>query len=65
VLKVGLDRQVVCQHVDHKRGEEDNQNQILVTPDLFHVDAKSTETGAQLVPGEGDDFINCVRDCMD
>jgi transposase InsO family protein len=55
----------LSRRVDHKRGEEDNQNQILLAPDLFHVDANSTETGAQLVPGEGDNFLNRVRDCTD
>ena len=55
----------LSRRVDHKRGEEDNQNQILLTPELFHVDANTLETGAQLVPGESNDFLNRVRDCVD
>ena len=40
--------------VDHKWGEEDNQNQTLLPPDLFHVSANTMGPSAQLVPGEGD-----------
>src|SRR3979490_2104619 len=47
--------------VDYKWGEEDNQNQMLLQPDMFHVDA----TGAQLINGEADKFIKRVRDCTD
>ena len=47
--------------VDHKQGEEDNQNQMLLQPDMFHVDA----TGAQLINGEADKFLDRVRDCTD
>ena len=51
----------LSRRVDHKQGEDDNQNQTLLGPDLFHVNA----TGAQLVPGEADDFLNRVRECKD
>ena len=46
-------------------GEEDNQNQTLLGPELFHVDATTTEAAAQLAPGEGDEFLDCVRNCAD
>ena len=48
----------LSRHVDHKQGEEDNQNQVLLSPDLFHVNANTTATRAQLVPGEGDAFLD-------
>ena len=51
--------------MDHKQGEEDNQNQALLSPDLVHVNANTTATGAQLVPGEGDVFLDQVRNCAD
>src|SRR3979490_2916054 len=35
----------LSRQVDHKQGEEDNQNQTLLQPDMFHVNA----TGAQLI----------------
>ena len=46
-------------------GEEDNQNQTLLGPELFHVDATTTEAAAQLGPGEGDEFLDHVRSCAD
>ena len=55
----------LSRRVDHKQGEEDNQNQVLLSPDLFHVNANTTATGAQLVPGEGDVFLDRVRNCAD
>ena len=51
--------------MDHKQGEEDNQNQVLLSPDLFHVNANTIATGAQLVSGEGDAFLDQVRNCAD
>ena len=46
-------------------GEEDNQNQTLLPPDLFHVSANTTGPSAQLVPGEGDTFLDRVRSCAE
>ena len=54
----------LSQHADHKRGEEDNQNQTLLDPELFHVEVTTTEAGAQLAPGEGDE-LDCVTNCAD
>src|SRR3979490_1316185 len=42
----------LSQCVDHKQGEEDNQNQTLLQPNMFHVNA----IGAQLVTGKADKF---------
>ena len=44
--------------VDHKQGEEDNQNQTLLPPDLFHVNMNMMGPSTQLVPGEGDTFLD-------
>ena len=46
-------------------GEEDNKNQTFLGPELFHVDVTTTEAGAQLAPGEGDEFFDRVRNCAD
>ena len=56
---------VLSQHAYHKQGEEDNQSQTLLGPELFHVDATTIEAAAQLAPGEGDEFLDCVRNCAD
>src|SRR3979490_1147303 len=32
----------LSRRADHKRGEEDNQNQVLLGPNLFHIDATTT-----------------------
>ena len=48
----------LSRHVDHKWGEEDNQHQTLLPPDVFHVSANTTGPRAQLVPGEGDTFLD-------
>ena len=37
----------------------------MLGPELFHVDATTTEAAAQLAPGEGDEFIDRVRNCAD
>ena len=55
----------LSRRADHKRGEEDNQNQTLLGPELFHVDATTTEVAAQLASGEGNEFLDCVRNCSD
>ena len=50
----------LSRRVDHKRGEEDNQNQILLGPELFHINAtfRRPTTGAQMIPGKGTCFWN-------
>ena len=55
----------LSQRADHKQGEEDNQNQTLLGPELFYVDVTTTEAAAQLPPGEGDEFLDRVRNCAD
>ena len=51
--------------MDHKQGEEDNKNQVLLTPNLFQVNANTTASGAQLFSGEGDAFLDHVRNFTD
>src|SRR3979490_597235 len=51
----------LSRRVDHKRAEEDNQNQMLIQPDMFRVDA----TGAQLINGEADKCLDRGRDYTD
>lgn len=55
----------LSRHVDHKQGEEDNKNQVLLTPNLFQVNANTTASGAQLFSGEGDAFLDHVRNFTD
>ena len=49
--------------VDHNRGEEDNQNQILISPKLFHINAtfRRPTTGAQIIPGEGNMVLEQIQ----
>ena len=49
----------LSRQVDHKREEEDNQNQILLGLKLFHINATfcGLITGAQIIAGEGDMFL--------
>ena len=37
----------------------------MLGPELFHIDATTTEAGVQLAPGEGDKFHDHVRNCAD
>ena len=48
----------LSRHVDHKWGEEDNQNQTLLPPTLFHIIA--TTTGAALIIGREQEFLNRI-----
>ena len=52
--------------MDHKRGEEHNQNQILLGPDLFHINATfhRPTTRAQIIPGEGNMFLEQTQNCI-
>ena len=50
----------------HKRGEEDNQNQILLSPKLFRINAIFCRptTGAQMIPGEGNMLLEQIQNCI-
>ena len=37
----------------------------MLGPELFHVDATTTEAAAQVAPGEGDEFLDHIRNCAD
>ena len=52
--------------VDHKRGKGDNQNQILLSPKLFHINAtlRRPTTGAQIIPREGNMFLEWIQNCI-
>ena len=56
----------LSRQVDHKREEEDNQNQILLGPKLFHINATFCRptTGAQIIPGEGNIFLEWIQNCI-
>jgi len=49
--------------VDHKKGEEDHQNQTLLPPTLFHI--STTITGATLIIGREQEFLSRIRNCTD
>ena len=53
-------------NIDHRRREEDNQNQILLGPKLFHNNATfcGPTTGAQIIPGEGNMFLEWIQNCI-
>ena len=50
-----------------QEGEEDNQNQILLGPELFHINATFCRltTGAQMIPEEGGMFLEQIQNCTD
>ena len=52
--------------VDHKRREEDNQNQFLLGPELFRIHATfhRPTTEAQMIPGEGNIFLEWIQNCI-
>ena len=37
----------------------------MLGPELFQIDATTTEAAAQLAPGEGDEFLDHIRNCAD
>ena len=37
----------------------------MLGPQLFNVNATTTEAAAQLAPGEGDEFLDRIRNCAD
>ena len=52
--------------IDHKRGEEDNLNQTLLGPKLFCINSTFCRptTGAQMIPGEGNIFLEWIQNCI-
>ena len=53
----------LSRRADHKRGESDNQGQVLLTPDLFH--AARTMRGGVTLEGLDQGLMNRIRDCKE
>jgi hypothetical protein len=53
----------LSRRADHKKGEDDNKNRVLLTPDFFRV--RATEASAVRLEGLDVEFIERIKKCND